>query len=32
MPFDLSYKGAVSPEQIQFSGEAGGMPFEFVMK
>lgn len=32
MPFDLSYKGVVSPEQIQFSGEAGGMPFEFVVK
>lgn len=32
MPFDLSYKGVVSPEQIQFSGEAGGMPFEFMVK
>ena len=32
MPFELSYKGVVSPEQIQFSGEAGGMPFEFVVK
>lgn len=32
MPFELSYKGVVSPEQIQFTGEAGGMPFEFVVK
>ena len=32
MPFDLYYKGIVSPEQIQFTGEAGGMPFEFVVK
>ena len=32
MPLDLSYKGVVSPEQIQFTGEAGGMPFEFVVK
>jgi hypothetical protein len=32
MPFELLYKGVVSPEQIQFSGEAGGMPFEFVVK
>jgi hypothetical protein len=32
MPFELSYKGVVSPEQIQFSGDAGGMPFEFVVK
>ena len=32
MPFELSYKGVVSPEQIMFSGEAGGMPFEFVVK
>lgn len=32
MPFELSYKGIVSPEQIQFTGEAGGMPFEFVVK
>jgi hypothetical protein len=32
MPFMLSYKGVVSPEEIQFTGEAGGMPFEFVVK
>ena len=32
MPFELSYKGVVSLEQIQLTGEAGGMPFEFVVK
>src|SRR5262245_46903163 len=28
MPFMLSYKGEVSPDQIKMSGEAVGMPFE----
>jgi len=32
MPFELSYKGEVSPPEIKFMGEAGGMPFEFVVK
>jgi hypothetical protein len=31
MPFMLSYKGAVSPDQIKVSGDAFGMPFEFVL-
>jgi hypothetical protein len=32
MPFMLSYKGIVSPEEIKMSGDAAGMPFEFVLK
>jgi hypothetical protein len=32
MPFTLYYKGAVSDDEIKFSGDAGGMPFEFVVK
>jgi hypothetical protein len=32
MPFMLSYKGVVSPDQIMMSGDAFGMPFEFVLK
>ena len=32
MPLMLSYKGIVSPEEIKVSGEALGMPFEFVLK
>jgi hypothetical protein len=32
MPFMLSYKGVVSPEQIKMSGDAFGMPFEFELK
>ncbi len=28
----LTYKGVVSADQIKISGEAGGMPFEFVVK
>jgi hypothetical protein len=32
MPLDLSYKGAVSAEDIKVSGDAFGMPFEFVLK
>ena len=31
MPFMLSYKGIVSAEKINMSGEAFGMPFEFVL-
>ena len=32
MPFMLSYKGVVSADQIKMSGEAFGMPFEFLLK
>jgi hypothetical protein len=32
MPLTLSYKGVVSPDEIKFSGDAGGLPFEFVVK
>jgi len=32
MPFTLSYKGVVSADQIKVSGDAFGMPFEFVLK
>jgi hypothetical protein len=32
MPFKLSYKGVVSAEDIKFMGDAGGMPFELVVK
>ncbi len=32
MPFMLSYKGVVSPDEIKMSGDAFGMPFEFVLK
>ena len=32
MPFMLSYKGIVSADQIKMSGDAFGMPFEFVVK
>jgi hypothetical protein len=32
MPFMLSYKGLVSKEEIKMSGDAFGMPFEFVLK
>lgn len=28
----LTYKGVVSSDQIKISGDAGGMPFEFVVK
>ena len=31
-PLKLSYKGVVSPDQIKFSGDAGGQPFEFLVK
>jgi len=32
MPFMLSYKGVVASDEIKMSGEAFGMPFEFVLK
>jgi len=32
MPFDLSYKGVVAADQIKVSGDAFGMPFDFVLK
>ena len=32
MPFLLTYKGVVSDAEIKFNGDAGGMPFEFVVK
>ena len=32
MPFELSYKGVVSPGEIKLSGDAGGFAFEFVVK
>jgi hypothetical protein len=32
MPFELSYKGEVSPSEIKLIGEAFGMPFEFTVK
>ena len=32
MPFMLSYKGVLASEQIKMSGDAFGMPFEFVLK
>jgi hypothetical protein len=28
----LTYKGVVAADQIKISGDAGGMPFEFVVK
>lgn len=32
MPFMLSYKGVLGTDQIKMSGDAFGMPFEFVLK
>jgi hypothetical protein len=32
MPFVLDYKGVVSPAEIKLTGEAGGMPFELLLK
>ncbi len=32
MPFTLNYKGVVSADNIKFTGDAGGMPFEVVVK
>jgi len=32
MPFKISYKGVVSADDIKFTGDAAGMPFELVVK
>jgi hypothetical protein len=32
MPLTINYKGIVSGNEIKVSGEAAGMPFEFVLK
>ena len=32
MPFQLSYKGVLDGDEIKFTGEAAGMPFEFSVK
>jgi hypothetical protein len=32
MPFDMSYKGVLASDQIKMSGDAAGMPFDFVLK
>jgi len=32
MPFDMTYKGVVASDQIKMSGDAFGMPFDFVLK
>jgi hypothetical protein len=32
MPFKLDYKGVVAAGEIKLSGDAGGMPFELVVK
>lgn len=32
MPFDMTYKGVVASDQIKVTGEAFGMPFDFVLK
>ncbi len=32
MPFELSYKGVVSAEEIKLTADFAGMPFEFVLK
>lgn len=32
MPFELNYKGAVSPAEIKLTGDALGMPFELLLK
>ena len=32
MPFELSYKGEVSPAEIKLVGDFMGMPFELVVK
>jgi hypothetical protein len=32
MAFTLSYTGIVSPDEIKLSGDAGGMPFQLVVK
>jgi len=32
MPFEVSYKGTVSPAEIKMTAEAAGMPVSFVLK
>jgi hypothetical protein len=32
MPFDMTYKGVVASDEIKMSGDAFGMPFDFVLK
>ncbi len=32
MPLKLTYKGVVAADQIKISGDAAGMPFDFVVK
>jgi hypothetical protein len=32
MPFVITYKGVVSPEEIKVTADAAGMPIEFVLK
>ena len=32
MPFQLTYTGVVSGNELKLKGDAGGMPFEFVLK
>lgn len=32
MPFKLTYTGVVSGSELKVKGDAGGMPFEFVLK
>ena len=32
MPFKLTYTGVVSGNELKVKGDAGGMPFEFVLK
>lgn len=32
MPFTISYKGVLATDQLKMTGEAAGMPFEFVLK
>jgi hypothetical protein len=32
MPFTLTYTGVVSGSELKIKGDAGGMPFEFVLK
>src|SRR5882672_7770425 len=32
MPFTLTYTGVVSGTELKVKGDAGGMPFEFVLK
>ena len=32
MPLKLTYTGVVSGNELKVKGDAGGMPFEFVLK